>query len=35
MGVEVRDNADEKRFEAWIDDELCGIAESVPMSRRW
>ena len=27
MSVEVRDNADEKRFEAWIDGELCGIAE--------
>ena len=27
MDVEVRDNPAEKRFEAWIDDELCGIAE--------
>ena len=27
MSVEVRDNTDEKRFEAWVDDELCGISE--------
>ncbi|MET1058923.1 MAG: GNAT family N-acetyltransferase [Nocardioides sp.] len=27
MSVEVRDNTDDKRFEAWIDGELCGIAE--------
>jgi predicted GNAT family acetyltransferase len=27
MSVELRDNTDEKRFEAWIDGELCGISE--------
>jgi predicted GNAT family acetyltransferase len=27
MSVEVLDNRDESRFEAWIDDQLCGIAE--------
>ena len=26
MSVDVRDNRDERRFEAWIDDALCGIA---------
>ncbi len=27
MSVEVRDNQAESRFEAWVGDELCGIAD--------
>lgn len=30
-GVRVAENAEKKRFEAWVDGELAGVAEYIPL----